>query len=300
MRKLRDTIGYWLKIIRMSSEELAALTLPPWLLGTLKFRNDVQQDYIGLVAAGVAFYFLLAAFPMLAAALSIYGLFLDPHDITAQLNTFGRFLPREALQILIDQAEALIKSTNKTLSISLLVSVLFTLYSAARGVNALIKGFNIAYNTPERRGVVHLSLLGYGLTILLMAYFVVSLLLVAGLPAAVHYLAFPEGVAHFTTWLRWPLLFGGALIGLEVLYTFGPCRKRKIFRISAGGIAATILWIAGASVFSLFVSNFNNYNETYGSLGAVIILMLWFWLSALSILIGAKINGALEQHRDKK
>jgi membrane protein len=297
MKKLRDTITYWLKIARMSSEELAALTLPPWVLTGINFRNSVKQDYLGLIAAGVAFYFLLAAFPMLAAIVSVYGLFLDPHDITAQLNAFARFLPRDALSLLIDQASALMESTNKTLSLSLIISVLFTLYSATRGVSALIKGFNIAYDATERRGMFHLSLLGYALTFLLMLYFMISLVLVAGLPAAVQYLRIPDGYADWVIRVRWPLLFVCALAGLEFLYTVGPCRKRKKLGVSAGSVAATVLWIGGSSVFSLFVSNFGAYNQAYGSLGAVVVLMLWFWVSAMTILIGAEINGALEKHR---
>jgi len=297
MRKITNSIKAWIKIARMSSGELAALTLPPWALAGLHFRNDVKQDYIGLIAAGCAFYFLLAAFPALAAAVSLYGLFLDPHLITDQLNMMSQFLPPDALGIVMDHAYALVGAQTKTLSLSLIVSFLFTIYSATRGVQALIKGFNIAYNCREERGMAKLTLLSYGLTLLMLAYFLVSLTLIAGLPAAVQIFPFPATVADIIQWLRWPLLFASALVGLEVLYTFGPCRKRRHYRVSAGAIAATILWIGGSSLFSFFVSNFTTYNQTYGSLGAVVVLMLWFWMSALTILVGAEINGALEKTR---
>jgi membrane protein len=98
-------------------------------------------------------------------------------------------------------------------------------------------------------------------------------------------------------WLRWPLLFASALLGLEILYTLGPCRKRTKWGVSAGGVAATLLWIGGSSLFSLFMSHFSNFNQMYGSLGAVVVLMLWFWVSALTILMGAEINGALEKNQ---
>lgn len=300
MKKLRDTIKHWLKVARMGSEELAAMTLPPWILTVLHVRNEVKQDYISLIAAGVAFYFLLAAFPAMAAAISLYGLFTDPHLITDQLNMMARFLPPDALAIVMDQAYALAASSNHTLSISLVVSFLFTIYSATRGVQALIKGFNIAYNTRERRGLFRLTMVSYGLTLLMLAYFLVSLTLIAGLPAAVQIFPFPPTIADLIKWLRWPLLFGTALVGLEILYTLGPCRKRGRIRISAGAVAATVLWIGGSSLFSLFISNFTNFNEAYGSLGAVVILMLWFWVSALTILMGAEINGALESSGNGK
>ena len=297
MRKLSNSIKAWIKIARMSSEELAAMTLPPWILGTLNFRNDVKQDYIGLIAAGCAFYFLLAAFPALAAAVSTFGLFADPHLITDQLSLMARFLPPDALAIVMDHAYALAGSEDSTLSLSLLASLLFTIYSATRGVQALIKGFNIAYNCREDRGMAKLTLVSYGLTLLMVAYFLISLLLIAGLPAAVQIFPFPPTIADLIQWLRWPLLFASALLGLEILYTFGPCRKRQGFRISAGAIAATLLWIGGSSLFSAFVSHFTSFNQTYGSLGAVVVLMLWFWVSALTILVGAEINGALEKNR---
>lgn len=299
MRRLRDIIAHWLKVARMSSEELAAMTLPEWMLSTLHFRQEVRQDYIGLVAAGVAFYFLLACFPALAAAVSIYGLFLDPYILTQQLNMLARFLPSDALHILTDQAQELAQSNDKTLSISLIVSLLFTIYSATRGVNALIKGFNIAYNATEKRGMVRLTFTAYGVTFLMLVYFVISLLLIAGLPVAVHVYPFPESFADLLTRLRWPLLFIIAIVGLEILYTLGPCRKRPRIHISAGAVAATILWIGGSSLFSLFISNFTNFNQVYGSLGAVVVLMAWFWMSALTILIGAEINGALEKQKAK-
>ncbi len=299
MAKLTKFIRHWLTIARMSSTELAATTLPAWVLNTLDFKREVQKDYIGLIAAGVAFYFLLAAFPALAAIVSLYGLFMDPHHLAEQFSMLKTFLPPQALDIIINQATALTTTADHTLGISLFVSVAVTLYSATRGVNSLISGFNIAYDAQEKRGMVKLALVSYGLTALLLVYFLLSLLLVAGLPVAVRIFPLPASIAGLISTMRWPMLFGMALVGLEILYTFGPCRRRRHIRISAGAVAATLLWIGGSSLFSLFISNFTDYNETYGSLGAVVILMLWFWVSALTILIGAEINGHLEKLAEK-
>ncbi|MCB1538539.1 MAG: YihY/virulence factor BrkB family protein [Rhodospirillales bacterium] len=300
MRRIGTFFRHWITIARMSSGELAAMTLPPWVLTALHVRNEVKQDYIGLVAAGVAFYFLLAAFPALAAAVSIFGLVVDPVLITDQINMMNHILPGAVVETLTQQITHLTASTDRSLSISLALSVLITLYSATRGTSALIKGFNIAYNCAETRGLIRLTLLSYGLTFLMLGYLLASLLLVAGLPAAIQILHVPDDIADKLQWLRWAMLFGAALIGLEVLYTFGPCRRRRGFGISAGGIAATAMWVAGSGAFSLFVSHFPSYNQTYGSLGAVAVLMIWFWVSALTILIGAEINGALEARTTKK
>jgi membrane protein len=295
MRRLHDLITYWLSVARMGSNELAAMTLPPWLLTALHVRNEVKQDYVGLIAAGVAFYFLLAVFPFMAAIVSIFGLFFDPYMISEEITMMGSFLPRDALQILLAQAEKLTMAADHTLSISLIASIAFTIYSATRGVQALIKGFNIAYDTQERRGMFRFTFLSYGLTVLMLLYTLVALLLVAGLPVAIQFLPLSETLSNWLQWLRWPLLFSSALLGLEVLYTLGPCRKRTRWGISAGAMAATLLWIAGSALFSLFMSHFSSFNQMYGSLGAVVVLMMWFWLSALTILIGAEINGALEK-----
>lgn len=300
MRKISTFIKHWINVARMSSGELAALTLPPWILTGLHLRNNVRQDYVGLVSAGVAFYFLLAAFPALGAAISIFGLFFDPYEVTLQLQSLGSFLPGDALSIIITQAQKIAQTTGSTLTISLAISILFAVYSATRGVQALIKGFNIAYDAPETRGMFKLTFLSYGLTFLMLAYFLFSLLLVAGLPVAVQFLPMQDVFSNMLQWSRWPVLFVTALVGLEVLYTLGPDRKRVKWGISAGAVSATVLWVLGSSLFSLFISHFTKFNETYGSLGAVVVLLMWFWMSAMTILIGAEVNGALEHERHRR
>ncbi len=294
MKKIRDIIQHWIRVFRMSSGELAALTLPPWVLTGLHLRNNVKQDYIGLISAGVAFYFLLSAFPALGAAISIFGLFFDPYEVTTLIERMASFLPREALDIIITQGRNIAQTTGSTLSISLGISILLAVYSATRGVQALIKGFNIAYDATETRGMFRLTFLSYGLTLLMLGYFLFSLLLVAGLPVAIQFLHLPPVFSSLLQWSRWPVLFFTALVGLEILYSLGPCRKRGRIGISAGAFGATVLWMLGSSLFSLFISNFASFNETYGSLGAVVVLLMWFWMSAMSILIGAEVNGALE------
>lgn len=295
MKIIRDVILHWIRIFRMSSGELAALTLPPWAMTALHLRNNVKQDYVGLVAAGVAFYFLLSAFPALAAAISIFGLFFNPYEVTILIERMASFLPREALDIIVEQGRSIAQTAGRTLSLNLGFSILLAVYSATRGVRSLIKGFNIAYDVDEKRGMLKLTLLSYGLTFLLLMYFLFSLLLVAGLPVAIQLIHLPEGFSNVLQWSRWPVLFFTALIGLEILYTLGPSRRRRRIHISAGAFGATILWTLGSALFSLFISNFTSFNETYGSLGAVVVLLMWFWMTAMTILIGAEVNGAMAQ-----
>lgn len=258
----------------------------------------VQGNYIGLVAAGVAFYFFMGAFPALAALISLYGLFSDPRFITEQMEGLSNFLPPDSFNILVGQARAIAGSSGAALSLGLVSGIVLTIYSATKGVNALIKGFNIAYDKKETRNIVTLQGTAFFLTFVLMIYFLMSLVLVAFIPAFFQFIRLPDAVMTAALSLRWPILFCLAVVGLEILYYFGPNLKRPKWQwMSWGSFIATLLWLACSSLFSLFVSNFGNYNETYGSLGAVAVLLLWFWLSAIMILFGAEINAALYRRR---
>ncbi len=258
----------------------------------IELYGNVSEDYLGLVAAGIAFYFLMGSFPAMAAAISLYGIFSDPHFVSDQINLLSQFLPKDALDIFARQATSLVDAGSGTLGVGFIVSVVFTIYSATKGVGALIKGLNIAYNEKERRGFFELSLTGFVLTFVLMVYLLMALSLIAGLPVLFKFIHLPEITSTIYLHLRWPLLLFTALIGLEILYFYGPShtKPRRWYWMSIGSVAATLMWLAISYGFSTFVTHFGKFNETYGSISAIIILLLWFWLSALTILIGAEIN----------
>lgn len=267
----------------------------------LRLNSNIQEDYIGLVAGGVAFYFFLAAFPALAALISVYGLFSNPSFVSEQLMLLDGFLPPESLKILSDQALKITTSNTTALSFGLFMGLALTIYSATKGVKALMQGLNIAFNLKERRNIVILNGTAFTLTFVLMIYFLFSLSLVAFMPAIFNFLFLPDYITSPLLLLRWPLLMLSAMVGLQMLYFYGPNHYRPKWKLfSWGALIATALWIGGCNLFSLFVSNFGNYNETYGSLGAVAVLLLWFWLSALIVLIGAEINAAFDDNRDPK
>jgi membrane protein len=252
-------------------------------------QKKVQEDYAGLIAAGLSFYFLLATFPALAAIISLYGIFFSPALISAQLNFLSSFLPSEALKILSDQAENIAAAGGKTLGFSLMVSILFSIYAASKGVMALISGLNLIFKRPESRSFMRIYITALILTFLLMIYFFISLAFIAGIPVIAQ--MFPFFVADILLWARWPALFILALIGLEIIYRYGPSfRTESRNLLSLGSFCATVLWLAASWLFSLFVLHFGRYNQIYGALGAAVILLMWFWLSAFSILLGAEIN----------
>lgn len=288
------------KLIKTLQDRIQSIPRPRWWDFAVDLYNNVSRDNIGLISAGIAFYFLMAVFPAIAAGISIYGLFSDPYDIMKKASAVDQLLPKDAVGILMDQATKIASAGTGVLSFSLISSLLLTLYTTTQGAKALITGCNIAYNCPERRNFFKLTLTAYTLTFFLVVYFIVSLILVAVIPVIVQFLHVFFPLDILLLWCRWPVMFLLALSGLSVIYRFAPSRPEPRWMwLNPGAVTATGLWLLLSSLFSVYVSNFGKYNETYGSLGAVVILLLWFLLTALTILLGAEINATLDERKSK-
>jgi membrane protein len=259
-------------------------------------KDELSGDHVSMIAASVAFYGLLAIFPAIAATIALWGLFFDPAAIQAQMQSVSGVLPPEAAGIVTDQARSVASATGTGLSLAAVGGVLIALYSASKGVKALIEGLNIIYDEEEKRGFIMLNLVALGLMLATIVMVAVSLALIAVLPALLGNLGLGGLARGVIAWLRWPLLALMVVVGLAVLYRFGPSRDAPRWRwVSWGAVIATVVWIAGSMAFSLYVRNFAGYNETYGSLGAVVILLMWFWLSAYIVLMGAELNSEMER-----
>jgi len=259
-----------------------------------KLKNlflNISEDYLGLIAAGVAFYFLMASFPALAAAISLYGIFSDPAFVEQQINDLSRFLPPEAVRIFTNRTQSLLATSGEALGLGFVIGFFLAIYSSAKGIGALIKGLNIAFNEKETRNFFRLAATGFVLTTGMLVYLLIALTLIAGIPAILNFIHIPDVSFEYYLLLRWPLLFCTAVLGLEILYSFAPCHSRLKWRwMSVGSVTATVIWLISSSFFSSFVTHFGKYNETYGSLSAIVILLVWFWMSAMTILLGAEIN----------
>lgn len=261
----------------------------------LRTKKRLNQDYISLVSAGVAFYALLAIFPALAAVISIYGLVADPASIEQQITGVMTVLPPEAADILKQQLQSLASKPAAGLGIGVVIGILLALWSAAKGIKALLQGLNIAYSEHERRGVLKLNAMALLLTFGGVVFAIVALGLIAVLPAVVNLLHLQGIIATAVTWLSWPLLLVAVMVALAVVYRYGPSREQPRWRwLNLGVIVATTLWLVGSFLFSVYVTNFGSYSKTYGSVGAIVILMLWFFLSAYAILLGAELNAEIE------
>ena len=258
--------------------------------------KEAQSDQVPLLAGGVAFFGFLAIFPGLIATVLIYGLVVDPATVREQVSALGNALPSEARQILTDHLESLTSTSASTLGIGVAISVALALWSASGGIGYLITAINTAYDEAEERGFVKRKLLALGLTLATVVFLVVVIALVAVAPAVFDSLVESGPIRWLFEAIRWALLLVLIMAALAVLYRTSPDRDAPKMRwVSVGAAIATVLWIGASLGFSLYVDNFGSYGKTYGALAGVVVLMLWLWISAYAVLLGAEINAESEQ-----
>lgn len=258
----------------------------------------MSDGHFGLVAAGVAFFAMFAVFPGIGAAVALWGLFADPGLIEGYLVVGERFLPPEARTLVHDQVMGLIMAPRTALQWTTVLSLLIALYSARAGVSALIQGLDVVHRARPR-GWLRGWAVEFLLTIALIGALFVALVTVIVVPLLLSYLALGPLEAVLTRFLPWAAMFLLVLTCLSILYRYGPNVGRpSVPWLSAGVLVAAVTW-AGVSIgFSTYLSNFNSYNAIYGSIGAVIILMVWLYLSVWAVLLGGAINAELEErHR---
>ena len=250
---------------------------------TLKAFND---DRIPSAAAAITFYMLLALFPALSAFVSLYGLVADVADARKQVLALAGMLPGGAVSVLSDELTRLITTNHGALGLAFAISLVTSVWSSNAGAKALIEGLNVAYETREKRGFIHLTVLTLSFTVGVIVLTVLTVALIVSAPAAA------EGLSAL--W-RWPAFVVIATLLLSLIYRFGPCRGKARWRwINAGALLAAVGWMAMSILFSWYVANFGSYNKTYGSLGAIVGFLTWIWMSLMVVLLGAEFNSEIE------
>ena len=257
--------------------------------------EEMNKDRILAVAAGVTFYGLLALFPAIAALVAIYGLFADPATIQDHLNLLSGVLPGGALEVISEQVKRITSKGSGTLGFAFFSGLAISLWSANAGMKAMFDALNVAYGEEEKRGFIALNLLSLAFTLSMILFVLVALGAIVVIPVVLNFI----GLGTVTEWIisvaRWPLLLGAIVLVLAVLNRYGPSRDTAQWRwITPGSLVAAVVWVAASMLFSWYVTNFGNYNETYGSLGAVIGFMTWMWLSTTVVLVGAELNAEIE------
>jgi membrane protein len=266
-----------------------------WWDIVVRIYYALGEDHVATVSAGVAFYLLLSLFPALAALVSVYGLIANPSDVEQQLSSLSGILPGEARTLVTAQLSDIASNAERALTLGAVGGILFALWSATRAVKSLMDALNLVYGEQEKRGLIKFNVLALSLTGGAILFGVISLALVVALPAMMGQFGLQESMQNFIALSRWPLLATAVMAGLAILYRFGPSRETARWQwASWGAVVATLLWLAGSFLFSLYVAHFSSYNETYGSMGAVVILLMWFFVSAFVVLLGAELNAEME------
>ena len=278
-----------------TAEHPAGLPAKGWKDIAFRVKDEVAEDRVSLIAAGVAFYGFLAIFPAIAAVMALSGLFFDPTQVTDQLQSLTALVPEEIITIIVKQARAVTGSNDGGLGLTALLGFAIALYSASKGVGSLMDGINVAYDETEERGFIKLKLVTLGLTLLLVFGVIVSMTATLAIPAALSIVNLGGLAEPAVLAVSFIVIALMSILGLSILYHYAPSRDAPEWSwVSAGAIAGCTLWIVGSAGFAYYVKTFGSYNESFGTLAGVVILMTWLWLSAFIILLGAELNAEME------
>lgn len=266
-----------------------------WRFASHVYRAMTRHSVL-LVAAGITFYGLLAMFPALSALISLFGLFADPRRIAEQLQSLAGILPSGAIDVVGAQLSRISAQPGGGLGVAFALGLAVALWSANSGVKAMFEGLNIARGVEERRSFLRLNATSLLFTLAAIAAAILVLGAVVVAPAVIDLLGLGALGDALIRYGRWPLLLVVVLAGMSLLFRYGPDRRAAPIRpwVTPGSLLATLVWLAASVAFSWYVANFGRFNETYGSLGAVIGFMVWMWLSASIVLIGAEVDVVLE------
>jgi membrane protein len=277
--------------------------LAEWKQILVRTWKEGGDDNVGLLAAGVAFYFFLAFVPLLASIVLTYGLVADPSTVAEHIRTLAQTLPREAAGIVADQLQAITGGEGEAShGIGLLLAIGLAVYGASKGAGAIITALNIAYEIKDTRSFVRGTLVSLATT--LGAIVMIMAIVLAGsfMGMVERVLPFSSPVVHGLLQIVSALVAVTVVgVGVSLLYRYGPDRPDAPWAwVTPGSAAATILWMLASLGFGLYVSNFGNYNATYGSLGGVVVFLTWLYLTSYVVLMGGELNSELERMQAEK
>jgi membrane protein len=256
--------------------------------------EELNDDRLLALAAGVVFFGLLAIFPAITALVSSYALFAKASTINDHLATFSSLMPQSAYSIVDEQVTRIVTSATGKLSFAFFFGLALALWSANAGVKAIIDALNIVYGVKESRSFIKLNLVSLAFTAGALASLLAAIAAIVVLPIILSYLPIYGYDPAVSTWLRWPVLLLLAMLGIAVLYRFGPDRKKPRWQFfNVGTVFAAAAWLGGSALLSWYLGSFADYDATYGSLGAGIGLMMWLWMTAIVVLVGAELNSEI-------
>lgn len=262
--------------------------------------HEVMEDRVTLIAAGVTFYLLLALFPALAALVAIYGLMADPATMAEHLRELSGLLPPGAFDLIADRITSLVEARSSTLGLTFFIGLAVAIWSSHGATLAVFDAMNVAYEETEKRSFIRLNVLALGFTLCSMVAGAMIIGLVAVMPVVMSYLWLDQFKENLALVLRWPFLLFVTAAAATAVYRFGPSREpAKLRWLTWGAALVTILWSAMSLGFSFYLDHFANYDATYGTLGALIGLLMWAWLSIVILIVGGELNAELEHQTAK-
>lgn len=268
---------------------------PGWKDILTRVGRRVSRDNISIIAAGAAFYAFVAIPSALTALVALYGLAFNPDDVQQQISGMAGVLPGDAINLISSLLKTVTSNSNSKLSISAAIAILVALWSARSGTSSMITALNVAYGEEEKRGFIKFQVVALGLTACAIAAAIIALALIAVLPAIIGLLPLGNAGKAIAAIVRWPILIVLVVVALAAMYRFAPSRDQPRWRwVSWGAVLATVLWIVGSALFSIYVGQFASYNKSYGSLGAVVVLLMWLYLTTFAVLLGAEVNAEME------
>lgn len=285
------------KNIDKKDQPISKISFSEWKSIVKQVKDRIEKNNVIIVSAGVAFFGFLAIFPAIMALISIYGFVMDPQEIEGQVSKISSLMPEQTHEIIQYRVDKFIERNGDSLGWDTFLGILLGIWIGNLGTKSLFIGINIAYETESKRGILKNN----GLTILFtfgaIILIILSAALIVAFPAIIEKIGFPDNIESLISWLRW-VIMGFILVGsIGMIYSFGPKRGRLGFKwVIPGAILATFLWLLASWAFSFYIRNFWNLGEIYGSISAVVFLMLWLFISSFVILLGAELNSEIEHH----
>ncbi len=289
------------KAMGREAESPWQMPLKAWKQVAIRTWRESSNDNVGLIAAGVAFYGFLALVPLLGAIVLTYGLVAEPETVIRNMQALTAVMPREAASLIGEQLMNVVQTSGGKKGFGLLLALALALFGARNGAGAIITALNIAYEEEESRGFIRVNLLALGMTAAAVLVAILALVAVTAL-GYLHELfpgtpAFLLALGKIVTYVL--LTLAGAAAA-ATLYRYGPSRQKARWAwLTPGSVLAAVLWVLLTLAFGIYVANFGNYDATYGSLGAVVVLLTWMYLSSYILLFGAELNSELEHQTAK-
>ena len=255
----------------------------------------VTEERLGLIAAGVTFFVILALFPALTALVSIYGLLTDPRSIGEQVTALYGVLPDDVIDLIRNQLLSLTNTPPGKLGLGFLISLLTALWSVNTAMKSVFDGLNVTYREREKRGILLLNGVSFAFALGAVLMAAVYMIAIAVVPLVLNFVGVGRVGEVLLVVMRWPLLMAMSAIAIAMLSRYGPSRVTARWQwVTPGSVFVIVAWVLMSIGFSVYLSNFAQYDKTYGALGAAIVMMMWVWLSTYILLVGSAINAEME------